>query len=143
MTRIVRLALVASCLALAASVGASGIPGSVVDSYLRIHAALAGDKVEGVQAAAKAIAVEAKSLGPAGEKTRLAAEKIAAAADLKSARAAFGALSDAVIELAGADAGDVKKAYCPMVKKYWLQKGEKIENPYYGSEMLRCGEFKH
>ena len=36
----------------------------------------------------------------------------------------------------------VRTAYCPMVKKSWLQKGEQIKNPYYGSEMLECGEFR-
>ena len=29
-----------------------------------------------------------------------------------------------------------------MVKRSWLQKDEKIRNPYYGSTMLECGEFK-
>ena len=60
----------------------------------------------------------------------------------KAARAAFGDLSDAVIALAGSGNAGVKRAYCPMVKKYWLQKNDKIENPYYGSQMYRCGEFK-
>jgi hypothetical protein len=29
-----------------------------------------------------------------------------------------------------------------MTSHPWLQKGETIQNPYYGSEMLECGEFK-
>jgi hypothetical protein len=29
-----------------------------------------------------------------------------------------------------------------MVQRSWLQKDEKISNPYYGSAMLTCGEFK-
>jgi hypothetical protein len=29
-----------------------------------------------------------------------------------------------------------------MANKPWLQKGEKIQNPYYGTEMLECGELK-
>ena len=36
----------------------------------------------------------------------------------------------------------VKLAYCPMVKASWLQKGDTIRNPYYGSAMLECGEFR-
>ena len=36
----------------------------------------------------------------------------------------------------------MKIAYCPMVRQSWLQKDEKIRNPYYGSTMLECGEFK-
>jgi hypothetical protein len=32
------------------------------------------------------------------------------------------------------------KFYCPMVNKYWVSKGEKIENPY-AAEMRDCGEI--
>ena len=68
-------------------------------------------------------------------------------ADLKAARDAFAALSDAVIAAGNAegwqDVGEVKLAYCPMVKRSWLQKDQaQIRNPYYGSQMLTCGEFK-
>ena len=29
-----------------------------------------------------------------------------------------------------------------MLQKPWLQKGDTIANPYYGSSMLTCGNFK-
>ncbi|NJK93812.1 MAG: DUF3347 domain-containing protein [Bacteroidales bacterium] len=36
--------------------------------------------------------------------------------------------------------------FCPMANNdkgaYWLSKTEPIENPYYGDEMLTCGENK-
>jgi len=32
-------------------------------------------------------------------------------------------------------------AYCPMVQRHWLQKGEKIRNPFYGKEMSECGRL--
>lgn len=121
---------------------AAASPTTIADAYLKIHAALSSDTTDGVQAAAKTIAADAKAMGPAGQKTAEVAERMATAADLKAARAVFGDLSDAVIELVGESVGDVKKAYCPMVKKFWLQKGDQIANPYYGSSMLRCGEFK-
>ena len=42
----------------------------------------------------------------------------------------------------GAGIGDaVKVAYCPMVQKYWLQQGDKIQNPYYGKKMSECGRI--
>ena len=137
--------LVCAVMAAAASVRAADVPAPLLDAYLKIGTTLAADKTDGVPAAAKAIAAEAKKLGASGAATLAAAGKMAAAADLKTARAAFGPLSDAVIALAGngpTASGGARRAYCPMVKKYWLQKGDKIENPYYGSEMLRCGEFK-
>ena len=41
----------------------------------------------------------------------------------------------------------LNEAYCPMAfdfrGAYWLQKDEKINNPYFGSQMLRCGEIKN
>ncbi len=37
-------------------------------------------------------------------------------------------------------------AFCPMAfgnaGAYWLQRREQINNPYYGSQMLRCGEIR-
>ena len=137
------LALIVLAFTLASAPAWAGeVPASILDGYLKIHAALAGDKTDGVQAAAKVMAADARALGAPGETTYAAASKLAMATDIKAARAAFGDLSDAVIALLGAGNKDVKKAYCPMVKKYWLQKGEQIENPYYGSEMLRCGSFQ-
>lgn len=123
---------------------ATDIPADVLDGYLKIHASLAGDSMDGVAAAAAAIAKAGKALGPAAAPTVEAATKIGAAADIKAARLAFGDLSDALRAWAGDGTGgkDVRLAYCPMVKKYWLQKGDEIANPYYGSQMLRCGEFK-
>lgn len=115
----------------------------IVSSYLEIHAALAADRIEGVKSAAAAIAKDAGAMGTQGDAVVKAARAVESAADIKAARAAFGSLSDAVIAAAKtAGLTDVKVAYCPMAGKSWLQKGDKIENPYYGSSMLTCGEFK-
>ncbi len=35
---------------------------------------------------------------------------------------------------------DYNKFYCPMVAKYWIAKGEQIQNPY-APEMRECGEL--
>lgn len=129
-----------------AALHASEAMKAIVASYLQIHAALAADKTEGIAPAAKAIGAQAASMGPDGAPIVKAAKAVEGAADLKAARAAFGDLSDAVIAAAKAqgfkDVPDVKVAYCPMVRKSWLQKDETIRNPYYGSSMLTCGEFK-
>src|SRR5262245_53845937 len=117
-----------------------------VTSYLEIQARLAGDKLDGVKPAAQAIGQQAARMGPTGEALVKAARGVEQAADMNAAREAFGALSDAVIAAGNAekwkDAPDVRVAYCPMVKKSWLQKEETIRNPYYGNSMLTCGEFK-
>jgi hypothetical protein len=124
---------------------ASGPMQSVVASYLEIHALLASDRIDGVKAPAQEIVKQATAMGADGAAIVKAAKAVEAAADLKTARDAFGPLSEAVIAAAKAegwsDLGDVKLAFCPMAKASWLQKGEKIRNPYYGSSMLECGEF--
>jgi membrane fusion protein, copper/silver efflux system len=121
---------------------AAEVPFPWLNDYLTIQTALSLDTLDGVQASAKAIASSTRKLGAQGAAAEAAALALASAADLKAARAAFGELSNAVIALSGTGHAGVKRAYCPMVKKYWLQKSDKIENPYYGSQMYRCGEFK-
>jgi hypothetical protein len=130
----------------AATLVASDAMKAVVGSYLEIQAKLATDKTDGIKASATALATQADGLGAAGAPIAKAAKAVADAPDLKAAREAFGPLSDAVLAAAKAegwkDLGDVKLAYCPMVKQSWLQKGDKIANPYYGTAMPTCGEFK-
>ena len=119
---------------------------TMLDPYFRIQSALSDDKTDGVAADAAAIATSAASLGEAGKPIALAAKELGTAADLGAARVAFSKLSDAVVtysESTKSSAGeDVTAMYCPMAKKQWLQKGEKVSNPYYGKSMLTCGEKK-
>jgi len=117
----------------------------MIDPYLRMQAALNTDTLDGVRQAAEEIGVEAGRIGDRGVAVRTAAGDAQRATDLASARAAFGALSDAMLSLGKtADGGfgdGVKVAYCPMAKKYWLQTGDAIRNPYYGKAMSDCGRF--
>jgi hypothetical protein len=130
-------------------VAASGVQASasvetVIAAYLEIQSALANDSIEGVPPAARRIGEAAGKMGASGAPIVKAAGMVADAKDIKAARDAFGPLSEAVITAVKADpaAHDVKLAYCPMAKASWLQKEEKIRNPYYGSSMLSCGEFR-
>jgi hypothetical protein len=121
---------------------------AIVASYLQIHSQLITDKTDGVKAAAGEIVKQAESMGANGAAIGKAATAIASAADLKTARQAFGPLSEAVIAAVSASGPATKKelgvklAFCPMVNRSWLQKEDKIRNPYYGSTMLECGEIK-
>lgn len=118
---------------------------SIVDPYVRIQQSLNKDTVEGISTEAQSIASEAAKLGSGGEAIGAAADQVRQAADLDAARAAFGALGNAIIIYAketGTPIGDdVKVAYCPMYRKYWLQKGDKIQNPYFGQKMPECGRL--
>jgi len=130
----------------ATALQASDAMKAIVGSYLEIHARLATDKLDGIKAPATALATRAAGLGEGGAAMAKAAKTVADAPDLKAARDGFGVLSEAVVAAAKAegwkDFGDVKLAFCPMARRSWLQKDEKIRNPYYGSAMLECGELK-
>ena len=117
----------------------------IVDPYLRIQQALHADSLDGVRKSARSIAANAAELGPDAAAIRAAADTFDHAADLAATRVAFGRLSDAVLAYAkqvrARLADDVRTAYCPMARKQWLQKGEKVENPYYGQSMSECGRI--
>jgi hypothetical protein len=129
-----------------AKAAASELAPAIVDPYVRVQAALAADKIDGVKADAAAIGAAAGKLGEPAKPIAAAAKRLEDAGSIKDARKAFGEVSDALfayIKATGASMpSGVKTAYCPMVNKSWLQKGDKIQNPYYGSEMLDCGSFR-
>jgi Cu(I)/Ag(I) efflux system membrane fusion protein len=119
---------------------------AIVEPYLKIQSVLAQDSVDGVRANAGNIATAATALGAPAMRIDTAALQLASAADLPDARAKFGVLSEAIVaymtglRLVAPDG--VRVAYCPMVQKPWLQEGSTLANPYYGSEMPTCGEFR-
>lgn len=129
----------------------STMASSIIDPYLRIDEALASDSVDGVRAAAGDMATAATALGAPAMKVYTAAVSLSSAAqavepDIKDVRAKFGVLSDSLVTYMngeGLKAPDgVRTAFCPMVQKPWLQKGDTIANPYYGKDMPSCGEFR-
>ena len=135
-----------TALVLAPAAYASSDLNSIVASYLEIQAQLASDRIDGIKAPAAAIAKDASAMGSAGKDIAAAAKSIGEAKDLQAAREAFAPLSDAVIAAVKANGWqgleDVKLAYCPMVKSPWLQKESTVRNPFYGKQMLTCGQFK-
>jgi hypothetical protein len=149
MTRKQNLIVALSVLVLFAAnapVRAADLPSTLMDPYLRIHVSLADDQMDGVAASAKALSQEAQKLGVNAKTVATTAAKLATAKDIINARHDFGELSDAMMAYAkatGATFGsDVNVAFCPMVQKPWLQKGQKITNPYFGKSMLTCGEIR-
>ena len=121
---------------------AAELADDVAAPYLHIQLALANDSIDGVSDAAMSIAVAAAALGDAGAVIAATAEALAASDDLRTARAVFGPLSDALIAY-GEEVGfgELRIAYCPMVDRSWVQAAGDIRNPFYGSMMLTCGEF--
>jgi HPt (histidine-containing phosphotransfer) domain-containing protein len=119
---------------------------SIVAAYLEIQTQLVADKTDTVKTEAHTIGAQASAMGAAGSAIAGAAADVEKAADLKAAREAFGPLSDAVIDAAKkdgwTDVSTLKLAYCPMVKRSWLQSGGNVQNPYVGKSMSSCGEFR-
>ena len=117
----------------------------VVEPYLSVQQALAADRIAGIDVLARRVAGESAGLGTAGAAIGEAAARLAAAKNLASARAAFNTLGNAIMILAKTSSArlgpGVRVAYCPMARKYWLQRGDAIRNPYYGASMLDCGRF--
>jgi hypothetical protein len=127
----------------------------ILESYLKIHSALAGDSFAGVAAAAKTIAKASGKLDAASVdgkhkahykdlpgKLKKAAEAVSASKDIKSAREAFKGLSRPMAMWAEmSKPAGVDVAFCSMAKGSWLQKKGGILNPYYGKSMLTCGEI--
>ena len=72
---------------------------------------------------------------------------ISGTGDLSKQRIAFAKFNDAfynALELFGIQDGVVYYQYCPMANgnegAYWLSEINDIKNPYFGDEMLTCGE---
>lgn len=67
--------------------------------------------------------------------------------NIDSQREHFERLSEQILEMTESFGLEIDKAYkqfCPMAfddkGAYWLSEVEEIRNPYFGNEMLRCGE---
>ncbi len=76
-------------------------------------------------------------------------QKIISAQSIKHQRTEFYALSEDMLELyrkLGLKEKVVYKQFCPMAfddkGAFWLSNSDDILNPYFGSEMLHCGEVQ-
>ncbi|QYM78241.1 DUF3347 domain-containing protein [Horticoccus luteus] len=122
---------------------------TLLRAYLEIQTALAADDLSAARLAAESLLASAAK---APELTSLTApvKNIAHAADLASARKSFLAASHEMIRLVetpGVPGGEkLYLAHCPMAfggtGGDWLQSDKTVNNPYYGSRMLRCGTVK-
>ena len=103
--------------------------------YIDAAAALAADDMEKAKASLAALAKESS-----GE-LRTLAQAAADTGDIAATRERFKALSALAVTMELPQ--DYAVAFCPMYKggSKWVQKKDKIANPYYGSQMLTCGSF--
>ena len=120
-------------------------PASLVNPYLKIQTELATDSFTSVQQNASAMLKELASWGSLGLELGDTVRRLERAESIDEARIALAAVTDALLRYSktqGLNLPDgIRVAYCPMKQQPWLQEGEDIRNPYYGSAMLDCGEF--
>lgn len=72
------------------------------------------------------------------------ANKIAKGNDIEKQRNFFGNFSSNMATVAKAvnlSSSPIYLQYCPMKKLSWLSNEEAIKNPYYGQQMLNCGNI--
>lgn len=124
----------------------------ILTPYFQLQTALAKDDLAAAQLSA-GMFDKMLGHGPSSEEApslaalKIEADKITSAADLKSARLAFHAISKELAEMVEhvgtSGKSDVVKMHCPMAFNNrgadWLQNSEDLANPYYGSMMFKCG----
>ncbi len=114
--------------------------------YAHIKIALVGSNSKDVKVGATMLTNSLKKV-EGSEAAGKAVKNIESAADLKSQRIAFSALSDemAVLVAGNLKSGMIYKDFCPMALgggAYWLSSEKEIQNPYFGDKMLKCGSVK-
>lgn len=121
--------------------------GKVYDHYIHLKNALVKSDAKDAQEAAAALADASDAAG--NKKSAETAGKIAQSNDLAAQRALFNDLTTEVentIRPGTLSSGKIYKQYCPMANDgnggYWLSAESAIKNPYYGDDMLECGEVK-
>lgn len=122
----------------------------ILNEYFKIQDILTQDSVKGVDAAARTIVSVAGQVQAGDAKVQALIDTMKASAErmqgkeLKAARNEFFELSKPLLVYLNMHySGDSEyfRFYCDMAKKGWIQSKNDIRNPYYGSEMLKCGEL--
>ena len=111
---------------------------AVFEHYEQVRVALSADDLSNIGTHAKALASSVESVG--GGNAKRAADQLAAATSLDAARQHFGTLSAILVPLFQKQGIQGTYAFmCPMKKQPWMQRGDKVQNPYYGKAMPTCG----
>lgn len=158
-TPILILALGMAAASLPAHAAGEHAFGRIAGHYDAIHDLLVADSTDGVRPEARAIARIARDLSAdfsaagAGvaptdaaevrgllDEVSARAEAVAGSSGLEATRSALAELTKPLVRWHRlVEGARPVVAYCPMVKRAWLQEEGAIANPYDPS-MLRCGE---
>ncbi|MGX5817117.1 DUF3347 domain-containing protein [Chitinophaga lutea] len=121
---------------------------AVFQQYLALRNDLVKGDADAAARAGLAIEAGAKELSNGGPLAAQAAT-IAGSSDLAVQRKAFAELSTQLLPLvkaAGVQGGKLYVDFCPMALNdkgaMWISDSEGIRNPYFGDQMLTCGEVQ-
>jgi hypothetical protein len=116
---------------------------SLVENYLALKDALvATDPAKAQESAAKFLASNKN------ESLTASLKAISSTTNVAEQRVAFETLSMNIYDVVKAEGADMPlfKQYCPMAFNnkgaFWLAAETEINNPYFGSQMLRCGSIQ-
>ncbi len=121
---------------------------ALISPYLKVQTALAADDLPAAKSAAGEL-LSAATKRPEFKALIELSKAIASAEKIGGARNSFLKVSEeliALIDRVGTPGGQALfVAHCPMAFSGkggdWLQADKKINNPYYGASMLRCGSI--
>lgn len=120
---------------------------AIYDGYISLKDALVNTNFEASKEEAAALRKHLANYKGC-ENTAIFADKIAKAIDIKQQREEFTSLSADLIALfkhADVTKGSIFIQHCPMANNGdggdWLAAESKIQNPYYGDEMMECGRI--
>lgn len=118
---------------------------AIYNAYIALKDQLVSTKFEGAKPASGQLSALLKGYDGC-EQAGLIAQKISESKDIVLQRAAFTDLNTELIPMfkqAELTAGTIYLQHCPMANKGeggdWLSSEKKIQNPYYGDEMMECG----
>ncbi len=121
---------------------------NIYTDYLNLKNALVASNTSDAVNAAHTLETSLKKIDGCQNTAEITAH-LAASKDLKVQREDFTAISSDIIALmknADVSSGAMYVQYCPMANSgkggYWLASEKNIQNPYYGDEMMECGEVK-
>jgi hypothetical protein len=122
-----------------------GMVGKVFQNYLEVHTSLVNSDLEEAKNAASNLA---EAFGQEQAELKQAAQSMAEADNLDVFRTSFSRFTTLVEPLLkeSVSQGTIYKQYCPMAfddkGAYWFSDAEEIRNPYFGDEMLTCGNVE-
>jgi hypothetical protein len=120
----------------------------ILKQYFSLKDALVASNAPNAQKEATTLCTSLKA-SPVFAKSVIICDSIAKTSDLAKQRTTFTNLSNQLIAQFSKTQvlkGSFYLQFCPMANEgnggYWLAAEQEVRNPYYGDEMLACGEVK-